>query len=174
MIGESGAGKSTLMKLLLKYNNLNSGNIYIGEKNVADIPDRELYYRVRYTAQDSYLFNAGLRDNITMFRDADSETYNSVLRETCIDGLAATLAEDKIGDFGNRLSGGERQRVVVARALMSRPDILILDEPTASLDPETGTGIMEMILGLKNITRIVITHDQRAEILSKFDGVISL
>ena len=80
----------------------------------------------------------------------------------------------KLGDLGQEISGGEKQRIILARALIRKPQVLLFDEPTTALDPGTRDSINEMIFSLTEYTRIVITHDRRPEYLVQFDEVIEI
>lgn len=107
-------------------------------------------------------------------RRLNEKTIHDVLEYTNLAKLANQTDNEKIGDFGSKISGGEKQRIALARALLSKPEIIFFDEPTSSLDPENQKLVERMIFNLTNITRIVITHNQEEDFLSQFDEVIRL
>ena len=176
IVGESGTGKTTLLRLLLKYYDDYSGEIRINDNDIRQISETELYRRVKVVEQTPYIFNASLRDNITMFQpdsETDNALYNQILKKLDLEKVAGQTGDHPLGDFGDRLSGGEKQRIGIARALIHKPSVLLFDEPAASLDPDTRDKINEIIFSLEGITRIVITHDHRPEYLCRFsDSVI--
>lgn len=177
IVGESGSGKSTLVKLLLKYHDDYSGNILLAGQDIRRLSESEIYARVGVVDQAPYLFNAPLYENIVLFGAAperDSEEYKELLEKLSLSALAERVGNEPLGDFGDNISGGERQRIAVARALIKHAQILIFDEPTASLDPDTRDALNELIFALQGYTRIVITHDRREDYLSGFDGTVML
>lgn len=177
IVGESGRGKSTLVKLLLKYYDDYSGSIMLSGQDIRGLSEKEIYEKTGVVDQASYLFNASLYENITLFRNApgaDSEEYRRLLENLNLSALAERVGDAPLGDFGDNISGGERQRIAVARALAGHPGLLVFDEPTASLDPVTRDLLNELIFSLKGYTRIVITHDRREDYLARFDGAVML
>lgn len=177
IVGESGRGKSTLVKLLLKYYDDYSGNIMLSGQDIRRLSEKEIYTKTGVVDQASYLFNASLYENITLFRGtptADSQEYKKLLENLNLTALAKRAGNAPLGDFGDHISGGERQRIAVARALAGHPELLIFDEPAASLDPVTRDLLNEMIFSLKGYTRIVITHDRREDYIARFDGAVML
>lgn len=177
VVGESGAGKSTLMKLLLKYDDAYSGRISIAGREIRTLSEEEIYAAVGVVDQAPYLFNAPLYENITLFGEVparDSGEYRGLLEKLGLGALAKRVGTAPLGDFGDKISGGERQRIAVARALAGRPQMLVFDEPTASLDPVTRDSLNELIFSLHGYTRIVITHDRREDYIARFDGVVNL
>ena len=154
IVGESGRGKSTLIKPLLKEIGTYSGSVRIGNCDVEDIPDDRLYKSVAYVPQNIFVFNDTLKHNITMHAEISDYEFDRVVGLVKLDDLIRATME-AIGDGGAKISGGEKQRIGIARALLRKPKILILDEPTASLDPESRDIINSVIFGLKDVTRIV-------------------
>lgn len=173
VIGESGSGKTTLMKCLLKKHDQFSGNITIGNRDIRDLTPNEVYRHVGYVPQNVYLFNDTLEKNITLGEDFSKEEILTVIEQMNLNKVL-NEHDGELGDSGNKISGGEKQRIAIARVLIRQPEIIIFDEPTAALDPETRDAINELIFGLKEYTRIVITHDQRKEYIEKFDSCISI
>ncbi|MBD5535086.1 MAG: ABC transporter ATP-binding protein [Lachnospiraceae bacterium] len=177
IVGESGVGKSTLVKLLLKYYDEYSGSITLAGQDIRNLSEEEIYVMVGVVDQVPYLFNASLYENITLFGKLpgqDSKEYCELLEELGLSALAKRVENMPLGDFGDNISGGERQRIAVARALIRRPQMLIFDEPAASLDPVTRDSLNELIFSLHGYTRIVITHDRREDYIARFDGAVKL
>ena len=175
IVGESGSGKSTLVKLLLKYYEDYTGTIRLGGRDIRELSEAEVFSRVTMVGQTPFLFNASLYENITMFSgqpEQKSETYQSLLRSLNLEDLAQQVGDRPLGDFGDTISGGERQRISMARALRNHTGIMIFDEPTTGLDPENVRLIQDFIFNLRDVTRIVITHDRSEPFLKRFDDVI--
>lgn len=162
--GEIGSGKSTLIKLLLKYQIQDSGAIYWNGRNYKDISITELRSKIGYVPQQPVLFNRSIIDNImygnTTYKRQDVE---NILEQFDIkrDFMKFDNGLDTIiGKNGSILSGGQRQLVWCLRVLLSNPDIIILDEPTASIDEKTKDILHRMLNSMmKNKTVIMVTHD---------------
>lgn len=177
IVGESGKGKTTLIKLLLKYYPNYQGTITLFGHDIAAYSEEQLYQLVGVLNQNEFILNADLHQNITLFSEYISEKdseYLSLLDRLNLSDLAKRTGNKPLGDFGDGISGGERQRIALARVLLKKPKLLILDEPTTGLDPENRNTINEIIKGLDDLTRIVITHDQAPDYLSQFDKVLHL
>lgn len=163
VIGRSGAGKSTLIDLLMGLNKPEQGQVLIDGKPLSS--DDIMAYRqvISYVPQEPYLFNATIRENLLL---VESEADEAKIWEALEFAAAAEFVrklpdrlDTYIGDRGIRLSGGERQRLVLARAILRNPAILILDEATSALDVENETKIQEALERLKgSLTIIVIAH----------------
>jgi len=166
IVGDIGSGKSTILKLLLKFNHPNSGSIYLDGKDYRDIGLKELKERIGYVPQQPILFNRSVYENI-MYGSDDGK-----LTEADVDALIQRLGLAKefesvgmdkpIGKNGSRLSGGQRQVVWCLRTIAQNPEIVIMDEPTASLD-EKSKAILNRILEdmMKEKTVILVTHDKQ-------------
>ena len=177
ILGESGSGKSTLIKLLLKYYEEYTGNIYFCGRDIRECNTQEINNMVSVINQTPWLFNASLYENITMLSEKpeeETDDYAQLLEKVHLTDLAKRVGKSSLGDFGDNISGGERQRISLARAFRKHAPIMIFDEPTTGLDPENVQIINELIFSQKNITRIVITHDWSKEYLARFDEVIRL
>lgn len=156
IVGSSGAGKSTLIKSIIGLCAPQSGEIYIGDEKVTETSIRSLRHSIGYVPQDSQLFDRSLRDNI-FGEEKDQEFELCVLR---LSGLSDAAIKETANHTCNQLSGGEKQRVAFARALAREPVVLILDEPSSSLDAHTKEIITSSVLNnLHNVTRILVTHD---------------
>ena len=122
-----------------------------------------------------FVFNATIKDNITMFREFSEEQIDEAIH---LSGLSA-LIEEKGSDYlcgenGSGLSGGEKQRISIARSLLKKSQVLLVDEATAALDAETAYQVSSAILGLKDVTSIVVTHSLDEGLLKQYDGIIAL
>ena len=163
LVGESGSGKSTLAKLLVHYYDLDGGAISIGGQDITDMSLEALNEKVAYVAQEQFLFNTSIYENILLGRPGASrqEVLEAAERAQCNEFLERLPdgIDTKTGDGGKMLSGGERQRVALARAILKNAPVIVLDEATAFMDPENeekmNAAIDEIIRGK---TVIVIAH----------------
>jgi ABC-type multidrug transport system fused ATPase/permease subunit len=175
IVGASGCGKSTLLQLLLAGMNGYSGNIRYDDMDIKNIRPESLYNTVSTIQQNVFVFNASIRDNVTMFQEFPKEEVDRVIEMAGLQELIAEKGEDYLcGENGSGLSGGEKQRISIARALLRNAKMLLIDEATAALDTETSSRIIKAILALKNMTRIVVTHDLDAGTLQKYDSILTL
>lgn len=176
IVGVSGSGKSTLVDLLIGLLLPKQGEILIDGVPLTE-KLRPWRNSIGYVPQDAFLSNMSIRENLQWFcPDASEEDIWSALRVAAIESLVASLPEGLetvIGDRGVRLSGGERQRIVLARALLRKPSILILDEATSSLDSENEQRIQQAIESLQGkLTILVIAH--RLSTVRKADTIVVL
>lgn len=163
LVGPSGSGKSTIAKLIAGFWDVNGGAISLGGKNLQEIPLEQLNRQIAYVSQDNYLFDRTIRDNIRMGKlNATDEEVERVAKAAGCDGFIRALDQgyDTIcGEGGGHLSGGEKQRISIARAMLKDAPIVILDEATASIDPENEAVIQKAISELtRGKTLIVIAH----------------
>lgn len=162
IVGPNGAGKTTLAALLLKFYEPKKGNIYIDEYNIKDLEPKSLRAQVLAVPQENVMFSATLRENILMGEKVDEKRFQEVIRICKIDDFADSLPsgyDTVIGDGGVKLSEGQVQKVAIARALIREPRILILDEATAFLDPESEAFLRDGIERiLKSQTTIIIAQ----------------
>lgn len=163
IVGESGCGKSTLVRLLCGLERMRSGEAYIDEHRLADIPLESLRAQVAVVWQDTALVRGTLLENLVLGNpDVSLTDVHEVLRECQLSGLVGSYAEGldtMVAEFGATLSGGQRQRFALARALLRPSPILILDEVTSQLDPATESRLLEGILPrLRTRTTILVTH----------------
>ena len=161
--GPSGAGKTTLIDLLIGLNRPVSGRVLIDDADLNDIDIAAWRSSIGYVPQELVLFHASVRDNITLRDDRiDEPAIGEALERAGVADFIAGLAggiEADVGETGGKLSGGQRQRISLARALVTRPKLLILDEVTSALDPETEAGIVANIAALRGrYTIVAITH----------------
>ena len=162
--GESGSGKSTLLNVLLGLLEPDSGEILIDTKNT-NLNNQQWWRKIGFVHQDSYIFNQNIIKNIVINDDQlDKFELDRVLKNCELNKLKNKLDNNdfNLGERGSKISGGERQRVFLARALYKKPKILILDEPTSSLDNENEQKIIDTLLMYKNeITIIIVSHTQK-------------
>ena len=175
IVGASGCGKSTLLQLLLAGMNGYEGSITYDDRDVKGIRPESLYNTVSTIQQNVFVFNASIRDNVTMFNEFPKEDVDRVIEMAGLRELIAEKGEDYLcGENGSGLSGGEKQRISIARALLRNAKMLLIDEATAALDAETSNRVINAILALKNMTRIVVTHDLGAGTLRQYDSILTL
>ena len=143
IVGASGCGKSTLLHLLLAEMNDYTGSILYDENELSQI-NREFLYDIVSTIQQSvFVFNASIKNNITMFGDYSREKINRVVQMSGLSDLVAVNGLDYMcGENGSNLSGGEKQRISIARALLRNSKVLLVDEATASLDAQTSSMVL--------------------------------
>jgi ATP-binding cassette, subfamily B, bacterial len=174
LVGESGAGKSTLMALLLRFLRPTKGEIYLEGNAYAALSEEMLRQRVAYVPQGTDLLSGTVRDNLLLGRSVTDERIWAALKSVRLEstlqaiGLDYNLREDGVG-----LSGGQRQRLAVARALLSEPDVLLLDEPSANLDEESEQVLLET-LKLQAKERLVIVVAHRPAVIEAADSVLRL
>ena len=163
IVGPSGSGKSTIAKLMAGFWDVTSGSVRFGGQDIRQIPFEQLMGEISYVAQDNFLFDKSIRENIRMGNpSATNAEVEAVARAAnCHDFIMQleqgydTLA----GDAGDRLSGGERQRITIARAMLKPSSVVILDEATAYADPENEALIQQAISKLvAGKTLIVVAH----------------
>ncbi len=165
LVGATGSGKSTVMRLLLKALEPEAGTIRVAGRDLAEIgPKRLPYYRrnIGMVFQDFKLLpTRTVHDNVAYALQATGARRREV-REKVPDILRLTGLATKLHTLPDQLSGGEQQRVSVARAFVNHPPLLLADEPTGNLDPETSIGIMQLLYRINRTgtTVIVATHDQ--------------
>lgn len=163
IVGPSGGGKSTIAKLLAGFYDPTEGEIFYKGKNLKKIPFSQLMEEISFVSQDNYLFDMSIMENIRVGRkEASDDEVIQVAKEAGCHEFIMKLENGyntKVGDVGKLLSGGERQRITIARAMMKRARVIILDEATAYVDPENEQVIQQAIGKLvKNKMLIVIAH----------------
>ncbi|MFH1570597.1 MAG: ABC transporter ATP-binding protein, partial [Gemmatimonadota bacterium] len=163
VVGPSGAGKSTLVHLLLRFWECQSGRLEVGGTDLRQIPLEQLRACFGVVPQRTHLFAGTVRQNLLLARpDAPPEALEAACRAARLHEVVQALPQGYdtwLGDRGFLLSGGERQRLAVARALLRRAPVLLLDEATAHLDGRTEAELLEDVLGLAGAyTLLVISH----------------
>lgn len=177
LVGHSGGGKTTITKLLLRFVNLNDGQILIDGQDIATISQSSLRAGIAYVPQDPVMFHRSLEDNIRYGKlDASKKEINEVAKQAHALEFIKQLPqgfETLVGERGVKLSGGQRQRVAIARAMIKDAPILILDEATSALDSESEVLIQDALWKLmEGRTAIVIAH--RLSTIQKMDRIIVL
>lgn len=163
LVGESGSGKTTLSKLLMNFYPWEKGEIFIGDYNLKDINLEALRNRIAYISQDIFLFSGTIKENLELGNeDATMADIIEACRLSKADEFINNMPlryETMLEENGANLSGGQKQRLAIARALLKKPDILIMDEATSNLDSITEKAIEKTINSLsRNITTIIIAH----------------
>ena len=175
IVGASGSGKSTLLNLLMASCSGYTGSISYDEAELRQISSESLYELVSVVQQSVFIFNASIRDNITMFSDFSREEVDRAIELSGLSGLIAERGEDYLcGENGSGLSGGEKQRISIARTLLKKSRVLLVDEATAALDARTAFQVSKAILDLQGLTRIVVTHSLDGNLLKRYDCVLTL
>ena len=163
LVGPSGGGKSTIARLTARFWDVTGGSITLGGQDIRKLPLKQLSQSISFVTQDNFLFDRSIRENIRMGDPSatDAEVEAAARAANCHDFIMNleqgydTLA----GDAGDRLSGGERQRITIARAMLKKASVIILDEATAFADPESEAQIQQAISRLvRGKTLIVVAH----------------
>ena len=173
LVGESGCGKSTLAKLLFQYYPDYSGDILFNGRQVRTLDRTALYRRVGYIAQTAYLFHDTIRNNICLHEDFPDEQLAHAIAAAGLTDWVASLPDGLdtvISENGKNLSGGQRQRIGIARLALRSYDLIIADEITASLDPDTSQQVMENLIAMPCMV-VAITHDVAGSFMHQFDKV---
>ena len=175
IVGASGSGKTTLLNLLTSPGTAYDGSILLDGTELRTIAPESLYETVSLIQQNVFVFNASIRDNITMFRSFPSEELAQAVRRAQLESLLADRGEGYLcGENGSGLSGGEKQRISIARSLLKHASVLLADEATAALDAQTAHQVTDDILSLSGVTRIVVTHTLEQAALRQYDGILVL
>lgn len=177
LVGKSGSGKTSLTKLLLRFSDIQNGEIKIDGQNIAQVKQTELRQNIAYVPQEPTLFHRSLRDNITYGKPnaTDAEIETAIKQANALDFVKSLPdgLDTFVGERGVKLSGGQRQRIAIARAILKNAPILVLDEATSALDSENEKLIQDALWKLmKNRTSIVIAH--RLSTIAKLDRIIVL
>ncbi|MEW6636171.1 MAG: cell division ATP-binding protein FtsE [Actinomycetota bacterium] len=165
LVGPSGSGKSTVVRLILKEMEPSAGAIYVNGTRLSSIPRRKIPRHRRNIGcvfQDFKLLpNKTAAENVAYAMEVTGQRRRAI-RTKVPQILDLVGLSDKMGKYPDQLSGGEQQRVSIARAFVSQPPILIADEPTGNLDPDTSVGIMQLLHRINRIgtTVLVATHDK--------------
>jgi ABC-type transport system involved in cytochrome bd biosynthesis fused ATPase/permease subunit len=177
LVGPSGAGKTTVVNLLLRFLDPEEGRVTLAGRDLRGYRLEDVRRAISVAGQESHLFSTSIRDNVCLARPeaGDPEIEQALCRariwdwiEALPDGLATLVGEE-----GRELSGGQRQRIVLARALLAGSPVLVLDEPTAHLDPATATELIhDVFAATTGRTLLLITH--RDEGLDLVDRVVRL
>ena len=177
IVGASGRGKSTLLNLIGRLMENYSGQICLDDSEVRDIKRQDYAKLVCYITQNPYIYEGTLRDNVRLFSDASDEEIATALKAA---GLEPFLKNHEDGlDFrieenAENISGGEKQRISIARALLRKAPILLMDEVTSALDYDTKVDIENTIFELQDVTVLYIAHSITENIRTKADEILSM
>lgn len=160
-IGRLGSGKSTLLRLLLNLYAPSSGGVLVDGLATTQLDTQSLRRQIGYVPQDVTLFHGSIRENIELGRSEGDEALRDALRAACLEDTLAQLPAGlatPVGERGELLSGGQRQAVAIARALLARPPLLLLDEPSSMMDPATEQRLIGQLRALPGCTLLLVTH----------------
>lgn len=173
IVGGSGSGKSTLLNLLMGSSSNYQGEICIDGVSIKNIESESLYQLMTSVQQNVFVFNDTIRNNVTMFHEFPDKEVTLALERSGLSEFIKKRGEGFVcGENGANLSGGERQRISIARALLRKSPILLVDEATAALDAATARAVSFSILNLVGMTRIVVTHRLEEAILRRYDKIL--
>lgn len=175
LVGGSGSGKSTLLNLLMAAETNYSGHILADGIELSDISTESLYGTMAAIQQNVFVFNASIKDNVSMFHDFPKTEMDEAIARAHLGALIRERGEHYLcGENGSGLSGGEKQRISIARSLLKKSSVLLADEVTAALDAQTAHRVSSDILDLQGITRIVVTHTLEESLLRRYDKIFVL
>ena len=177
VVGPSGSGKSTLTELLLRLIDPDQGRVLLDGRDLREVPLREVRRHIVLVDQEPFLFHASLLENLRYASpEATDEDLAAAVRAAGLEAFIVGLPEGyatQVGEGGRALSAGERQRIAIARAFLAAPAVLVLDEPTASLDPSMTKQVMTGYEALmRGRTTVVVSH--RLELAQQADRVVVL
>ena len=177
VVGPSGSGKSTLTELLLRLIDPDQGRVLLDGRDLREVPLREVRRHIVLVDQEPFLFHASLLENLRYASpEATDEDLAAAVRAAGLEAFIAELPEGyatQVGEGGRALSAGERQRIAIARAFLAAPAVLVLDEPTASLDPSMTRQVMTGYEALmRGRTTVIVSH--RLELARQADRVVVL
>jgi thiol reductant ABC exporter CydC subunit len=175
LVGPSGAGKTTVTNLLLRFLDPSEGRVTIDGRDIRDLRQSDVRAHFSLAGQEAHVFDSSIRANLAIGKpDATDAQLHGALRQAKLDDWVNTLPDGLdtlVGEDGSRLSGGERQRLTIARALLSEAPVLLLDEPTAHLDPATAEALIADVLdAATDRTVLLVTH--RTEGIDRVDRVV--
>lgn len=174
LVGPSGSGKTTIARLIARFWDTTEGNIYIGGKDIKDIPISKLNELISFVTQDTYLFNCSVKENIRLGNPeaTDDEVFQAA-KLACCDEFIQTLEDGYdtiVGNAGNKLSGGEKQRISIARMILKNSPIVILDEATAFTDPENESKLQQS-LGVLSKGKLLLVIAHRLSTIKNADRI---
>ncbi|QWC00153.1 amino acid ABC transporter ATP-binding protein [Mycoplasmatota bacterium] len=162
IIGSSGSGKSTLLRCMNKLETVDTGNIYLSNKNINAMTHKEIIKECAMVFQQFQLFSRmTVLENVTYALRIVKKMSKEVSNDIALRALKMVNIEEKMNVYPSKLSGGQKQRVAIARALVMEPKVILFDEPTSALDPEMVNEVLDEIKKLSNkgFTNIIVTHE---------------
>ena len=174
IIGKSGCGKTTLIKGLIGYLPDYQGQVWYDENELQDVTNESAGVLSSLVHQNVYMFDETIEENITLHQNYPEKELKAAVTDS---GVSLFLSKDKalstkVGENGANLSGGQRQRIAIARALIQKKPLLILDEGTSAIDKETAMDIESKLLKRQDLTLITITHVLDTTLLAQYDEII--
>ncbi|HZH93034.1 MAG TPA: cell division ATP-binding protein FtsE [Tissierellaceae bacterium] len=170
LVGSSGAGKSTLIKLLLKEEGISRGRMYLDGMDITRVPNRRIPYirrKVGVVFQDFRLLpNKTVYENVAFAMEIIGAKPREIRRRVPLILSMVDLSR-KASSFPDQLSGGEQQRVSIARSIVNNPPVLIADEPTGNLDPDTAEEIMKVLVDINNRGTTIVMATHARDIVNK-------
>ena len=175
ILGESGSGKTTLLNLLSGAKRDYTGSVRYDGQDIRNISGERLFELISVIHQETFLFDATIEENITLFRPVDRAVLEDAVKKAGLEDLVKEKGLDyACGENGANLSGGEKQRVGIARSILLGAKVLLLDEATSALDIRTGSRLIRTVQQMEGKTRIAVTHDVYPELMDSFDRIIVL
>lgn len=175
IVGGSGSGKTTFLNLLMQTTNNYQGRILFDGTELRCIHPDSLFGTLSLVQQNVFVFHDTLYNNITLYKNFSDHDFQAAVSAAGLSELLSSRGKEYLcGEGGNGLSGGEKQRVSIARALLRKSSVLLMDEATAALDEITAKEIMNSILEMEHITRIIVTHRLDESTMKKYDEIIVL
>ena len=175
ILGESGSGKTTLLNLLSGAKRDYTGSVRYDGQDIRNVSGERLFELISVIHQETFLFDATIEENITLFRPVDRAVLEDAVKKAGLEELVKEKGLDyACGENGANLSGGEKQRVGIARSILLGAKVLLLDEATSALDIRTGSRLISTVQQMEGKTRIAVTHDVYPELMDNFDRIIVL
>lgn len=174
-VGKSGCGKSTLIKLIAGYYSDFTGNVQYDSDNLSTLDIDKITGLSSIIHQNVYMFDESIFDNICLHEDYSENELQSVLSESGLSSFIKQVPNGlkyRVGENGDNLSGGQKQRIAVARALIRKKTLLILDEGTSAIDMQTAYDIESRLLAISDLTLLTITHNMSKDILELYDEIV--
>ncbi len=168
IVGLNGSGKSTLFKTLKKWYSLTDGSICINGTNISTLDSKAISKMVSYLNENVSLFSGSVKENITLFREFDSERFKHVIEDAQI----RVDLNRETSDEGRNISSGEQRRIEIARSLFESVRVLIFDEIVSTLDIETAYEIEKMAMDFQEKTVIFISHNFSGKLVRKYDEIL--
>ena len=175
LVGASGCGKTTLIKLLTGYYSDYQGTVKYDDCLLSDLDYEQVAELSSTIHQNVYMFNETIEDNICLHQTYDDAEMETALKTSGVDLFLNQTTQglsSPVGENGTNLSGGQKQRIAVARAIVRKKPLLILDEGTSAVDMQTAYDIESRLLKLEDLTLLTITHNMRKDLLELYDEII--